>query len=320
MKVDVDLIANNLAGFDEDSDAEFEEKFLAKADSLESTASGVFAKQTAEKTVKSEKARSKEKRSGKESSEQAAKKRPIQPRNNKASADSAPKNVVAELEAFVAKSQAKQKRLRPQTDFKALAYAAYSEQFSHLPSKAQAEAIQAEESADLQAQAELAREAAGDFISLFEKSEPITAELPDYFYNEEEFDELWRYWRERGMNFLVRREHSITELTQKLLQRQCPSFLIDFLIGWYLEQNYLSLERFAYSYAKNRADLGYGPIRVRYELNQHEVPGRYITQAFKEIDWGAARERAERKIRQSDPQKRRQALFRRGFKSEGAIW
>lgn len=298
MKVDADLIAKNLADFDQDSDREFEEKF-SLPESLESRAE----KPSKAVLKKGEQGTEiKEKRSVKWAEKSKA--QPI-----------ATKNVAEQLSALVAEAQAKERPKAPVTDFKALAYEAYSTQFAHLPSYEDAKAMQAKEEADLQ------NGEADQFVSLFEESDSPEVPLPEYFYDDEEFDELWRYWRERGMNFLVRREHSITELSQKLLQRKCPPWLIDFLVGWYVEQNYLSLERFAYSYAKNRADLGYGPIRVRYELNQHEVPGRYITQAFKEIDWQEARARAERKIRQTDPQKRRQALFRRGFKTDStSVW
>lgn len=125
---------------------------------------------------------------------------------------------------------------------------------------------------------------------------------------------LWRYWRERAMNFLVRREHSEVELRQKLTQRECPAGLLDEIITWLYEQRYLSLERFAYSYAKNRADLGYGPIRVRHELSgMHQISETLIKAAFSDVNWYQARTTAERKIRQTDPYKYRAALYRRGF-------
>lgn len=125
---------------------------------------------------------------------------------------------------------------------------------------------------------------------------------------------LWRYWRERAMNFLVRREHSEVELRQKLTQRECPSWLLDDIIEWLYEQKYLSLERFAYSYSKNRASLGYGPIRIRHELaSMHQVSTKDINEAFSEVNWQEARSTAERKIKQTDPYKYKAALYRRGF-------
>lgn len=140
------------------------------------------------------------------------------------------------------------------------------------------------------------------------------ADINDDVMDEETLRKLWRYWRERAMNFLVRREHSEVELRQKLTQRECPSWLLDEIITWLYEQRYLSLERFAYSYAKNRADLGYGPIRVRHELSgMHQIASKEIEAAFSEINWYEARATADRKIRQTDPQKYRAALYRRGF-------
>ncbi|MHC5226015.1 regulatory protein RecX [Ignatzschineria sp. LJL83] len=125
---------------------------------------------------------------------------------------------------------------------------------------------------------------------------------------------LWRYWRERAMNFLVRREHSEVELRQKLTQRECPAWLVDDIIEWLYEQNYLSLERFAYSYSKNRASLGYGPIRIRHELaSMHQLSNREIQEAFSEVNWQEAKNTAERKIKQTDPYKYKAALYRRGF-------
>ncbi len=125
--------------------------------------------------------------------------------------------------------------------------------------------------------------------------------------------EEYLYWYKRALNILTRREHSIIELRQKLVTRDCPEGFADKIIEDFLERNYLSLERFAYSYAKNRADLGYGPVRTRYELERHEVPSSAIEEAFVEIDWRAARAKAERRVRQQDPLKRKEALYRRGF-------
>lgn len=151
------------------------------------------------------------------------------------------------------------------------------------------------------------------YFTSSESSDQSTQEGID----EESLRKLWRYWRERAMNFLVRREHSEVELRQKMQQRECPSWLLEEIIAWLYEKRYLSLERFAYSYAKNRADLGYGPIRVRHELSgMHQISSQNIDAAFKEINWFEARKTAERKIRQTDPFKFRGALYRRGFSGD----
>lgn len=147
--------------------------------------------------------------------------------------------------------------------------------------------------------------------------EALTAQLLAAAKREEEKAREWRYWRERAMNFLIRREHSEVELRQKLQQRQCPPALIDPIIDWLYDERYLSLERFAYSYSKNRADLGYGPIRVRYELAQiHRISEKDIKAAFKEINWRNARAIAERKVGKKEGAKYYAALYRRGFSGE----
>ena len=147
--------------------------------------------------------------------------------------------------------------------------------------------------------------------------EALTTQLLAEAQREEEKAREWRYWRERAMNFLIRREHSEVELRQKLQQRQCPPALIDPIIDWLYGERYLSLERFAYSYSKNRADLGYGPIRVRYELAQiHRISEKDIKAAFKEINWRNARAIAERKVGKKEGAKYYAALYRRGFSGE----
>lgn len=150
-----------------------------------------------------------------------------------------------------------------------------------------------------------------DFEDAFEALE---FQEPHLEKDTEAYLKLWKYWRERTMNFLVRREHSEVELRQKLRQRDCPSWLLDDLMVWFYERNYLSLSRFAYSYSKNRSDLGYGPIKIRYELSaRHQISNKDIEAAFSEIDWDKARHTAERKIKQTDPMKYKAALYRRGF-------
>lgn len=45
-----------------------------------------------------------------------------------------------------------------------------------------------------------------------------------------------RYWFERALNLLMRREHSIVELQQKLSLKECPPELIDEIITECLEK------------------------------------------------------------------------------------
>lgn len=122
-----------------------------------------------------------------------------------------------------------------------------------------------------------------------------------------------RYWFERALNLLMRREHSIVELQQKLMLKECPKHLVDAIIAECIEKNYLSLERFAEVFAKNQAQLGYGPKKVQYLLKQHQVPADLVSIALEETDFVLAKETALRKIGQKPEPKLKAALYRRGF-------
>lgn len=129
----------------------------------------------------------------------------------------------------------------------------------------------------------------------------------------EEREKEKRYWFERALNLLMRREHSIVELRQKLLLKDCPNYLIDEIIEKCLEANYLSLERFAESFARNQSQLGYGPKKVQFLLKQHNIPSDLASIAMEEADFEAAKAIALRKIGNKPEPKLKAALYRRGF-------
>lgn len=122
-----------------------------------------------------------------------------------------------------------------------------------------------------------------------------------------------RYWFERALNLLMRREHSAVELHQKLMLKGCPTHLLDDLINKCTELNYLSLERFAEVFARNQSQLGYGPKKVQFLLKQHQIPQSMISIALEEADFATAKEIALRKIGTKPEPKLRAALYRRGF-------
>ena len=122
-----------------------------------------------------------------------------------------------------------------------------------------------------------------------------------------------RYWFERALNLLMRREHSVVELKQKLTIKGCRDELVDEIIEDCISANYLSLERFAEVFARNQAQLGYGPKKVQFLLKQHQVPSDLMAIALEEVDFDEAKEIALRKIGQKPEPKLRAALYRRGF-------
>ena len=77
--------------------------------------------------------------------------------------------------------------------------------------------------------------------------------------------------RSAALRLLARREHSRLELTLKLRQRKVPADIIEAVLDDYEKEGWLDDNRFADVYARQRMDLGYGPLRILGELQQRGV-------------------------------------------------
>ncbi|MBU2955105.1 regulatory protein RecX [Marinobacter sp. F3R08] len=77
--------------------------------------------------------------------------------------------------------------------------------------------------------------------------------------------------RATALRLLARREHSRLELSLKLRQRKVSGDIIDAVLDEYEAEGWLDDERFADVYARQRMDLGYGPLRILGELQQRGV-------------------------------------------------
>jgi len=73
------------------------------------------------------------------------------------------------------------------------------------------------------------------------------------------------------MRMLVRREHSVFELTQKLTTKEFDSADIEQAIDSLIEQNYQSDERFAAEFIQMRFNQGKGPIKIAIDLKQRGI-------------------------------------------------
>jgi len=122
-----------------------------------------------------------------------------------------------------------------------------------------------------------------------------------------------------AMRMLVRREHSVFELTQKLSTKEFEQDDIETSIETLIEQNYQSDDRFSADFIQMRFNQGKGPIKISVDLKQ-----RGITQ-FDLSDYDfytLARQIRERKFGQEAPsdftQKAKQQRFlqSRGFNFE----
>lgn len=86
---------------------------------------------------------------------------------------------------------------------------------------------------------------------------------------------------------LHRREYSRFELTRKLQQKAVPIAIANELIDDFIAQGYQSDSRFAQSFVRSKANKGFGPLKIRAELNQHGIGVNDFDIAVKdnEIDW-----------------------------------
>ncbi|MFC4727017.1 regulatory protein RecX [Coralloluteibacterium thermophilus] len=131
----------------------------------------------------------------------------------------------------------------------------------------------------------------------------------------------------RAIGLLARREHSRRELARKLVAKgvepEAAREAVETLSG----KGWQDDARFAQTLVRTRAAGGYGPLRVRMELEQHGVDTADIDAAMAEevASWRAVAEdlvgRRFAVADLEDPVRRRKAvelLLRRGFGRDDA--
>lgn len=101
----------------------------------------------------------------------------------------------------------------------------------------------------------------------------------------------------KAMHLLSLREHTRKELEQKLSLRGYSSADVLQILDELAEKNFQSDERFAESYVYSRSSKGYGPERVRMELQQRGVSESLVHEAMKQanIDWKALAQKVHQK-------------------------
>ena len=110
-------------------------------------------------------------------------------------------------------------------------------------------------------------------------------------------DDLFRKLKNKAIQLLSRREHSVAELIGKLSVTRQPDALLREryheiavkVVGELLQRDYVSDERFAEMIVRGRANQGCGPMRIRQELKQKKVSEEISEQAMEavDIDWFA---------------------------------
>ena len=100
------------------------------------------------------------------------------------------------------------------------------------------------------------------------------------------------------MDFLSRREHSSKEIYKKMVQRVESKELLRNSIEELINEGLLSDERFAESYFQSRKRRGFGPLRIKNELNQRGINEDIFNSVQIDTDWSVyALEVSKRRLR-----------------------
>ena len=124
------------------------------------------------------------------------------------------------------------------------------------------------------------------------------------------------------MQYLARREHSRSELYDKLLKKGCAEALAAETVNRLEQERFVSDDRFMESLIQARRSRGYGPLRIQKELQEKGVTAEAIERWLDVSgrEWLEDIRRVQRKkfgarLPKSYPERARQARFLqyRGF-------
>lgn len=82
------------------------------------------------------------------------------------------------------------------------------------------------------------------------------------------------------MRLLAAREHSVAELRRKLQARGCGSDGVERVLTGLQEQGLLSDARFVDGYVEERLRKGFGPLRIRAELQERGIAAERIARSL----------------------------------------
>lgn len=139
---------------------------------------------------------------------------------------------------------------------------------------------------------------------------------------------IQRSARNVAMDLLSRREHSCSELSRKLIQRDFDEEEIATALDRLQQEGLQSDQRFCENFIYFRAKKGRGPVRIRHELSEKGVRDDLIEQqmAACDLDWHDIMQNERRKkfglpIPPDYKEKMKQARFlqNRGFSPEAVM-
>jgi regulatory protein len=126
------------------------------------------------------------------------------------------------------------------------------------------------------------------------------------------------------LRLLARREHSRRELLDKLALRGFDRDEVEPVVAQLTEQNWQNDDRYAECYVRQRIRNGYGPIRIRYELQQRGIDDTNLDERAEEqggwqnllMDVYQRKYGDETSLTQNEWLKRSRFLQQRGFSGE----
>jgi regulatory protein len=86
-----------------------------------------------------------------------------------------------------------------------------------------------------------------------------------------------------ALDSLARREHSRFELQRKLTDKGFEIEAISRVLADLIKENLLSDQRFAEAYVGMRASRGYGPVRIKQELQERGVNNETIANVIEQF-------------------------------------
>ena len=91
--------------------------------------------------------------------------------------------------------------------------------------------------------------------------------------------------RHCAMDYLARREHANLELKNKLMRKGFIEEVVDEVLHKLCIDKLLSDERFTENYIRYRTKKGFGPIKIKYELQQRGITGELVSEQLGDEDF-----------------------------------
>ena len=135
--------------------------------------------------------------------------------------------------------------------------------------------------------------------------------------------------RASALASLAMREHSVFDLSEKLLRKEYPNHVVSELVESLQQEGLLSDFRFAEMYWRSRSRKGYGPMKIRQELESKQVSSDDVSSGLiaADIDFEPiiikvyAKKFKDKPIQDyKDKAKRMNYLYRRGFPTDMMAW